>query len=104
MLWHVLGHGFERVIDNHPTQPYSMTMEKWKERKDLMEYLNDRTWPYHGMSAYAMKMWTSVLNHTSDKYGLRGDMSPYVRRPFAAVPKSHLFLCDGSNGQGGRME
>ena len=56
-----------------------------------MEYLNDRTWPYHGMSAYAMKIRTSVLNkfwsdHFSDKYGLRGDMSPYVRRPFAAVP------------------
>ena len=25
-------------------------LEKWKERKEQMEYLNDRTWPYHGMS------------------------------------------------------
>ena len=23
----------ERVIDDHPTRPNSMTMEKWKERK-----------------------------------------------------------------------
>ena len=40
-----------------------------------------------------MKIRTSVLNrfwrdHISDKYALRGDMSPYVRRPFAAVPKA----------------
>ena len=58
-----------------------------------MEHLNDRTWPYHGMSACAMKIRTSVLNrfwrgHISDKYGLRGDMPPYVRPPFAAVPKA----------------
>ena len=87
----------ERVIDDHPTQPNSMTLEKWKERKDLMEFLNDRTWPYRSMNAYAMKIRTSVLNkfwrkHISDKNGLRGDMPPYVknlgRRPFAAVPKA----------------
>ena len=83
----------ERVTDDHPTQQDSMTMEKWKEKKDLMEYLNDRTWPNHGMSAYAMKIRTSVLNrfrsdHISDKNGLRGDTSPHVRRPFAAVPKA----------------
>ena len=58
-----------------------------------MEYLNDGTWPYHGMNAYASKIWTSVLNriwrdHFSDKYGLRGDMSPFVRRLLAAVPKA----------------
>ena len=57
-----------------------------------MEYLNDRTWPYHGMSPYAMKIRTSELNkfwkdHISDMYGLGGDTSPYVR-PFAAVPKA----------------
>ena len=52
----------ERVIDDHTTQPNSMTMEKWKTRKDLLENLNDRTWPSHGMSAYAMKIRTSVLN------------------------------------------
>ena len=74
-----------------------MTMEKWKERKDLMEYLNDRTWPYHGMSVYAMKIRSSVLNrfwrdHISDKYGLRGDMSTYVQIPFAAVPKAIFLL------------
>ena len=58
-----------------------------------MEYLNDRTWSNHDMSAFAMKIRTSVLNrfwrdHISDKCGLRGDMPPYVRRPFAAVPKA----------------
>ena len=58
-----------------------------------MEHLTDRTWPYHGMSPHAMKVRTSVLNkfwkhHISDKYGLVGDTSPYVRRPFAAVPKA----------------
>ena len=81
------------MIDEHPTVPNSMTMEKRKERKDLMEYQNDRTWPHHGMSAHAMKIMTSVLNkfwkdHMSDKYGLGGDMPPYVRRLFAAVPKA----------------
>ena len=49
-----------------------------------MEYLSARTWPYHGMSPYAMKMTTSVLNkfwkdHISDKYGRGGDTSPYER-------------------------
>ena len=62
----------ERVIDFHSTQPNSMTMEKWKERKDSIEYLNDRTWRYHGMNAYAMKIRSSVLtrlwrDHISDK-------------------------------------
>ena len=60
-------------------------MEKWKEMQDLVDSQNDRTWPYHGMSPYAMKIRTSVLNkfwkdHISYKYGLRGDTSPYVRR------------------------
>ena len=49
------------MIDDHPTQRNSTTMEKWKERKDLMEYLNDRTWPYHSTSACTMKIRTSVL-------------------------------------------
>ena len=63
-----------------------------------MEFLNDRTCPYHGMSASALKNRTSVLNrywqkHISDKNGLRYDMPPYVRRPYgrrlyAAVPKA----------------
>ena len=62
-----------------------------------MEYLNDRTWPHHGMSPYAMKVRASVSNkfwrdHISDKYGFGGDTVPYVRRPFAAVPKA-TFSC-----------
>ena len=57
-----------------------------------MEDLDDRTWPYNGMSVDAMKIRKSALNrfwkdHISDKYGLRGDMSPYVQRSFAPVPK-----------------
>ena len=45
------------------------------------------------MSAYALKIKSSVLNrfwrdHISNKYGLRGDKSPYMRRPLAAVPKA----------------
>ena len=60
------------MIDDQPTQPYSITMEKWKERKEKMEFLNDRGWTYHGMSACARKTRTSVLNmnwqkHFSDK-------------------------------------
>ena len=46
----------ERVIDDHPARPSTMTLEKWKEIRDQMEYLNDRTCPYHGMSPYAMKV------------------------------------------------
>ena len=85
----------ESVIDDHPTQPNSMILEKWKQRKDLMEYLDDRGWTYHGMIACARKTRTSVLknflkDHISDKYGLGGDESPYVRRPFAAVPKATI--------------
>ena len=81
------------MIDDHPVQPNSMTMQKWQDRKDLMGYLNDKNWPYHGMSTYSMKIWTSMLNrfwidHISDKYGHRGDMSPYVRRPLKAVLKA----------------
>ena len=48
----------ERVIDDHSTQTFSITKEKWKERNDLMEYLNDRLLPYHVMSVYAMKIRT----------------------------------------------
>ena len=87
----------EWVIDEHPIRPSTTTLEKWKEMKDQMEYSNDRTCPNHGMSPCAMKVRASVLNrfwrsHISDKNGLRGDMSPYVRRPFAAVPKA-TFSC-----------
>ena len=62
-----------------------------------MEYLNDRTWPYHGMIFCALKVRASVLNkfwrnHISDKYGFSGCTVPYVRRPFAAVPKA-TFSC-----------
>ena len=85
----------ERVIDDHPNRPSSITLEKWKEIKDQMKYLNDRTGPYHGMSPHATKVRASVLNtfwrdHISDKYGFGGDTVPYVRRPFAAVPKPTL--------------
>ena len=87
----------ERVIDDHPTRPSTKTLGKWKERKNQMEYVNDRTWPYHGMSPNALKVRASVLNkiwkdHISDKNGLGGDTAPYVRRPFAAVPKA-TFSC-----------
>ena len=37
----------ERVIDVHPTRPSTMTLKKWKEMKDQMEYFKmtgpDRT-------------------------------------------------------------
>ena len=83
----------ERVTDDHPTRPNHMTLEEWRKRKDQMDYLNDRTWPYHGMSLYAMKKRTSVLNkfwkdHISDKYGLRvtchqkrGGILPRCQKP-----------------------
>ena len=109
---HVLGHGFGRVIDDHPTRPNLMTLEKWKERKHQVEYLNDRTWPYHGMSPYAMKIRTSVLSkfwkdHISDKFGLGGDTSPSVRRPFAAVPKATfsfaMAVMDKAEGWNGKV-
>ena len=78
------------MIDDHPHSAEFYVNGK-VERKDLMEYLNDRDVAVSRMSAYTMKIRTSVLNkfwsdHTSDKYGLRCDMSPCVRRPFAAVP------------------
>ena len=62
-----------------------------------MEYLNNRTWPYHRMVLYALKVRASVLSnfwrdHISDKYGFGGDTVPYVQRPFAAVPKA-TFPC-----------
>ena len=63
-----------------------------------MEFLNERRWTYHGMSAYARKTRTSILNkywqkHISDKNGIWYDMPPYARRPcgrrlHAAVPKA----------------
>ena len=98
---------------DHPTQPDSLTMEKWKERKDLMEYVNDRTWPYHSVSAYAMKIRTSVLNrfwskHITDQNGLRGDRPPCVkyhgRWPFAAVPKATFSFAMAVMETGERME
>ena len=67
----------ERVIDDHPAWPSTMTLEKRKEMKDQMAYLDDRTWQYHGVSPYAIKVRASMLNkfrrdHISDKYGLGG--------------------------------
>ena len=75
----------ERVADDQHTQPYSVTMETWKERQEVMESLNDRGWTYHGTSAYARKTSTSVLNrywqtYFSDKNG--------IWCPHAAVPKA----------------
>ena len=63
--------------------------------KDQMEYFNDKTWPDHGMSPYAMKVKPSVLNnfwrnHISDLCGFGGDTEPYVRRRLAVVPKATL--------------
>ena len=56
----------------------------------MMRYLNDSTWPSHGVSACAMKIRTSVLNrfwrdHFSDKYGLRSDMVPRATLCFATT-------------------
>ena len=45
----------ERVIDDHPIQPITMTAETWKARKDSMEYSNGRTWHYHGMNDCALR-------------------------------------------------
>ena len=83
----------ERMIDDHTTQPNSMTIETWKERKDSMEHLNDRTWRNHGMNAHVMKIRSSVLNrfwrdHICDKNGRRGNKKPYAQAPFVAVPKA----------------
>ena len=49
------------------------------------------------MSPYARKTRTSVLNRSGEttfltKDGLGGDMSPYVQRPFEAVPKATFFF------------
>ena len=52
---------------------------------------------HDGISPYAMKMRASVLNkfwrdHISDKHGFGRCTVPYVRQPFAAVPKA-TFSC-----------
>ena len=52
----------EIVIDDHPTQPMTLTAETWKERKDSMEYVNGRTWHHHGMNDYALRTRSSVLH------------------------------------------
>ena len=80
------------MIDDHSTQPITVTTETWKERKDSMEYSNGRTWRYHGMHDHALKARSSVLHgfwrdHTSDKNGRRGNVPPYARAPLA-VPKA----------------
>ena len=82
----------ERMIDDHPTQPISMTAETWTERKDSMEYSNGVTWRYHGVNGYALKTRSSVLHrfwrdHISDKNGRRGDVPPQAWAPLA-VPKA----------------
>ena len=87
----------EKVIDRHPTQPSTMTLEKWKDRKDQMEYFNDRTWPYHGMSLQAMKLRTSVLNtfwrdHMSDRNGRRSGRATVCEAAVCGGAKSHLFI------------
>ena len=78
-------------IDDYCTQPYSMTMEKWRERKDVMEFLHISTRLYHDMSVCVMKIRSSVLNkfwkdHISDKNGRRGYFPPWVLAPLA-IPK-----------------
>ena len=102
-----------RIMDDHHTQmadcsrlsldvwavrsgqPYTVTIETWKERKESMEHLNDRTWCYHGMNADVMKIRSSVLNsfwreHISDQNGRRGNIPPYAQAPFAAVPRATI--------------
>ena len=83
----------EGVIDDHPTQPISMTAETWKEKKDSMEYLNDRTWRFHAITDYVLRTGSSVLHrfwrdHISDQNGRRSNIPPYAQAPFAAVPKA----------------
>ena len=73
----------ERVIGDQHNQSCSLTMDEWKKRKEETESLNDRGWTHQGMSAYARKNRTSVLNrywqrHISDK-------RPYGRCLHAAV-------------------
>ena len=99
----------ERVIDDHPTRPSTITLEKWKEMKDQMEYLNDTTWPHHGMSLCALKIRASGLNefwrdHISDKHGLGGRHGTACAAALRGSAEGHFLLCDGSNGQGRRME
>ena len=84
----------ERMIDDHLSQPITVTAETWKEKKDSMEYSNYRTWHYHGMNDYALRTRSSVLHkfwsdHISDKNGRRGNIPPYARAPLAA-PKATL--------------
>ena len=58
----------------------------------LKECLNDRICPYYGMSVYALKTRTSVMNkfwrdRILDKYGVRSDMSQKrgVARPISNI-------------------
>ena len=69
------------MIDDRPTQANSMTIETWKERQDTMEYLNDRTWRYHGEITFLTSAGT-----------------------IRSGTKSHILVRDDCNGQGGRME
>ena len=57
-----------------------------------MEYSNDRARRYHGMSGYALKTRSSVLqrfwrDHLYGKKGRRGNEPPYARAP-VAVPNA----------------
>ena len=52
----------ERVIDDHSTQPSTMTAETWKECKDSMDYSNGRSWRYHGMNNDALRTRSSVVH------------------------------------------
>ena len=104
----------ESVIDEQHYRPYSVTVEKWKERKEVMESLNDRGWAHQGMSAYAGKTRRSVLNrhwqrHVSDKTGIWYDMPPCVKKALWQVLarsgfRSNLHPRVDLDGQGGRME
>ena len=92
----------ERVIDDHPTQPITMTAETWKDRKDSMEYSNGRTWHYHGVNGYALRTRSSVLHrfwrdHISGKkrpQRLKTDVCKSTTRS----TESYILFFNDSNG------
>ena len=83
----------ERMIDDHPAEPITMTAETWKERKDSMECCE---WQDMALSRYRTTL-PGKRDHQCCtgsggttfliKNGRRGNTPPYARAPLVELRK-----------------
>ena len=92
----------KRMSDDHHSRSRSITLVKWEETKDQMEFWNDRIGShemnFYDESEYDEPIWR---DHMWNEFVFGGDTTPFMQRLFEVYfTEGHVFVFDGSNGQG----